>query len=229
MTKKVSTLQWSSACISFVSHRALGFSFVRLDGGMSMKQRLRSVEEFSNPAQGSPTIMLLSLKAGGVGINLVAASRVFLMDPVRFTFSHLDILFYKNSVPEISPYSYTHLELKWWKFCFIWVSVKWLSIIYLKSISRFVFFQGLESCIRGAMLWQVSSTGTDQGRYHHKGRLSDLDMNSLHLYRYYSYMFTLGVALMKYDWFFITQTAWCLLFVSVWQNIFDFKKIKSNI
>nr|XP_022335215.1 helicase-like transcription factor [Crassostrea virginica] len=61
--------------------RALGFSFVRLDGGMSMKQRLRSVEEFSNPAQGSPTIMLLSLKAGGVGINLVAASRVFLMDP----------------------------------------------------------------------------------------------------------------------------------------------------
>lgn len=63
-------------------YRALGFRFVRLDGTMSMKQRLRSVEEFSNPAPGSPTIMLLSLKAGGVGINLVAASRVFLMDPV---------------------------------------------------------------------------------------------------------------------------------------------------
>lgn len=61
--------------------KALGFRFVRLDGTMSMKQRLRSVEEFSNPAPGSPTIMLLSLKAGGVGINLVAASRVFLMDP----------------------------------------------------------------------------------------------------------------------------------------------------
>ncbi|XP_048732232.2 helicase-like transcription factor isoform X3 [Ostrea edulis] len=60
---------------------ALGFSFVRLDGRMSMKQRHRAVEEFSNPAPGSPTIMLLSLKAGGVGINLVAASRVFLMDP----------------------------------------------------------------------------------------------------------------------------------------------------
>lgn len=56
---------------------------MRLDGRMSMKQRHRAVEEFSNPAPGSPTIMLLSLKAGGVGINLVAASRVFLMDPVR--------------------------------------------------------------------------------------------------------------------------------------------------
>ena len=109
MTKKVSTLQWSSACISLVSHRALGFSFVRLDGGMSMKQRLRSVEEFSNPAQGSPTIMLLSLKAGGVGINLVAASRVFLMDPVRFTFSHLDILFFIKIVFLKFPNTLTHI------------------------------------------------------------------------------------------------------------------------
>ena len=36
-----------------------------------------------------PTIFLMSLKAGGVGINLTAASRVFLIDPVSYVFSDL--------------------------------------------------------------------------------------------------------------------------------------------
>ncbi|XP_071164923.1 helicase-like transcription factor [Mytilus edulis] len=58
-----------------------GFNFVRLDGTMSLKQRQTAITQFSNSSFGSPTIMLLSLKAGGVGINLIAASRVFLMDP----------------------------------------------------------------------------------------------------------------------------------------------------
>lgn len=58
-----------------------GFNFVRLDGTMSLKQRHTAIAQFSNSSFGTPTIMLLSLKAGGVGINLIAASRVFLMDP----------------------------------------------------------------------------------------------------------------------------------------------------
>jgi SWI/SNF-related matrix-associated actin-dependent regulator of chromatin subfamily A3 len=49
---------------------------------MSSKARSQAIEEFSDPTSGSPTIFLLSLKAGGVGINLTAASRVFLIDPV---------------------------------------------------------------------------------------------------------------------------------------------------
>ncbi|XP_045179859.2 helicase-like transcription factor isoform X2 [Mercenaria mercenaria] len=61
--------------------RTNGFNFVRLDGTMSTKARTRAIEEFSDPSSGSPTIFLLSLKAGGVGINLTAASRVFLIDP----------------------------------------------------------------------------------------------------------------------------------------------------
>ncbi|XP_052276249.1 helicase-like transcription factor isoform X3 [Dreissena polymorpha] len=60
---------------------ANGFRFVRLNGSMNQKSRTEAIEEFSNPCAGSPTIMLLSLKAGGVGINLTAASRVFLLDP----------------------------------------------------------------------------------------------------------------------------------------------------
>uniref|UniRef100_A0A3B5M438 Uncharacterized protein n=1 Tax=Xiphophorus couchianus TaxID=32473 RepID=A0A3B5M438_9TELE len=58
-----------------------GFSFVRLDGTMSQKKRTQIIQEFQSSAADSPKVMLLSLKAGGVGLNLTAASRVFLMDP----------------------------------------------------------------------------------------------------------------------------------------------------
>ena len=59
-----------------------GYKFVRLDGSMTMKQRTDAITRFSDKSDDSPTIMLLSLKAGGVGLNLTAATRVFLMDPV---------------------------------------------------------------------------------------------------------------------------------------------------
>ncbi|KAL7990903.1 hypothetical protein Chor_014333 [Crotalus horridus] len=58
-----------------------GFFFVRLDGSMNQKQRVEAIQQFQSHETGSPTIMLLSLKAGGVGLNLTAASRVFLMEP----------------------------------------------------------------------------------------------------------------------------------------------------
>lgn len=61
--------------------REHGFSFVRLDGTMSQKKRTQVIQEFQSSASDSPVIMLLSLKAGGVGLNLTAASHVFLMDP----------------------------------------------------------------------------------------------------------------------------------------------------
>ncbi|XP_037381718.1 helicase-like transcription factor isoform X1 [Talpa occidentalis] len=61
--------------------RASGFVFTRLDGSMAQKKRVESIQCFQNTEAGSPTVMLLSLKAGGVGLNLSAASRVFLMDP----------------------------------------------------------------------------------------------------------------------------------------------------
>ncbi|XP_034531101.1 helicase-like transcription factor [Notolabrus celidotus] len=61
--------------------REHGFSFVRLDGSLSQKKRTQIIHEFQSSDSGGPSIMLLSLKAGGVGLNLTAASRVFLMDP----------------------------------------------------------------------------------------------------------------------------------------------------
>lgn len=49
---------------------------------MAQKKRAEAIHCFQSSQAGSPTVMLLSLKAGGVGLNLTAASRVFLMDPV---------------------------------------------------------------------------------------------------------------------------------------------------
>ncbi|CAL8273482.1 unnamed protein product [Merluccius merluccius] len=61
--------------------REQGFSFVRLDGTLSQKRRAQVIQDFQSSAPDSPVIMLLSLKAGGVGLNLTAASHVFLMEP----------------------------------------------------------------------------------------------------------------------------------------------------
>jgi DNA repair protein RAD5 len=54
-------------------------SFLRFDGSMSQKQRAAVLEEFTNRKKG--VVLLLSLRAGGVGLNLTAAKRVFMMDP----------------------------------------------------------------------------------------------------------------------------------------------------
>ncbi|CAH2246897.1 helicase-like transcription factor isoform X1 [Pelobates cultripes] len=61
--------------------RESGFIFTRLDGSMTQKKRTEAIQCFQSSDAESPTIMLLSLKAGGVGLNLTAASRLFLMDP----------------------------------------------------------------------------------------------------------------------------------------------------
>jgi superfamily II DNA or RNA helicase len=56
---------------------AEGIRFTRLDG--STKDRGAVVNAFQ--AEGGPEVMLVSLKAGGTGLNLTAADHVFLVDP----------------------------------------------------------------------------------------------------------------------------------------------------
>ncbi|MCA9495985.1 MAG: DEAD/DEAH box helicase [Nanoarchaeota archaeon] len=55
----------------------MGISFLRLDG--STKNRQDLVDEFNEDE--SIKVFLISLKAGGVGLNLTSASAVFLYDP----------------------------------------------------------------------------------------------------------------------------------------------------
>jgi superfamily II DNA or RNA helicase len=55
----------------------IGIEFTRLDG--STRDRAAVVESFQSTA--GPPVMLISLKAGGTGLNLTAADHVFLCDP----------------------------------------------------------------------------------------------------------------------------------------------------
>ncbi|MBT4791120.1 MAG: DEAD/DEAH box helicase [Halobacteriovoraceae bacterium] len=58
--------------------RERSWVFARIDGSQTMKKRQAEVERFQN---GDAQVFLISLKAGGVGLNLTAASYIFLMDP----------------------------------------------------------------------------------------------------------------------------------------------------
>ncbi|KAL3718231.1 hypothetical protein ACJRO7_003375 [Eucalyptus globulus] len=53
--------------------------FVRLDGSLSQQQRENVIKRFSE--DNDILVLLMSLKAGGVGVNLIAASNAFVMDP----------------------------------------------------------------------------------------------------------------------------------------------------
>ncbi|SMQ48056.1 unnamed protein product [Zymoseptoria tritici ST99CH_3D7] len=54
-------------------------SYLRFDGSMSQKERAKVLIEFA--ARPKFTVLLLSLRAGGVGLNLTCAKRVYMMDP----------------------------------------------------------------------------------------------------------------------------------------------------
>jgi superfamily II DNA or RNA helicase len=56
---------------------AAGIPFTRLDG--STRDRAAVVSQFQDDA--GPPVLLVSLKAGGTGLNLTAADHVFLLDP----------------------------------------------------------------------------------------------------------------------------------------------------
>lgn len=55
------------------------FFFQRLDGSMNLKEREKAIKEFSSNS--SIIVFLISLRAGGVGLNLIAANHVFISDP----------------------------------------------------------------------------------------------------------------------------------------------------
>jgi superfamily II DNA or RNA helicase len=70
--------QWTSLLDLLEPHlRAAELPFLRLDG--STRDRGRVVEGFQD-ADGPP-LLLISLRAGGTGLNLTAADHVFLLDP----------------------------------------------------------------------------------------------------------------------------------------------------
>jgi SNF2 family DNA or RNA helicase len=70
--------QWTSLLDLIEPHLdTAGFAFTRIDG--STRNRGAVVDEFQS--ENGPPILLASLKAGGVGLNLTAADHVFILDP----------------------------------------------------------------------------------------------------------------------------------------------------
>ncbi|KAL3679938.1 hypothetical protein R1sor_022894 [Riccia sorocarpa] len=70
-----------TAMLELIGHclQKSGIRLVKLDGSMSMQARDQMINTFTNDVE--TKVFLMSLKAGGVALNLTVASHVFLMDP----------------------------------------------------------------------------------------------------------------------------------------------------
>uniref|UniRef100_A0A8B9DKJ6 Transcription termination factor 2 n=1 Tax=Anser cygnoides TaxID=8845 RepID=A0A8B9DKJ6_ANSCY len=78
--KSVVVSQWTSMLKVVAVHlQQLGLKYAILDGSVNPKQRMDVVEEFNNNPKG-PQVMLVSLLAGGVGLNLTGGNHLFLLD-----------------------------------------------------------------------------------------------------------------------------------------------------
>lgn len=78
--KSVIVSQWTSMLSIVAVHlREMGLRFATIDGTVNPKRRMDLVEDFNTDPKG-PQVMLVSLCAGGVGLNLIGGNHLFLMD-----------------------------------------------------------------------------------------------------------------------------------------------------
>ncbi|XP_053900515.1 transcription termination factor 2 isoform X2 [Malaclemys terrapin pileata] len=78
--KSVVVSQWTSMLKIVAVHlERQGLKYATVDGSVNPKQRMDLVEEFNNNPKG-PRVMLISLLAGGVGLNLIGGNHLFLFD-----------------------------------------------------------------------------------------------------------------------------------------------------
>ncbi|XP_032534871.1 transcription termination factor 2 [Chiroxiphia lanceolata] len=78
--KSVVVSQWTSMLKVVAVHlQRLGLKYATVDGSVNPKQRMDVVEEFNCNPKG-PQVMLVSLLAGGVGLNLTGGNHLFLLD-----------------------------------------------------------------------------------------------------------------------------------------------------
>ncbi|XP_077149704.1 transcription termination factor 2 isoform X2 [Ranitomeya variabilis] len=78
--KSVVVSQWTGMLKIVALHlKRLGTSYATIDGSINPKLRMDLVEDFNTNPRG-PQVMLVSLCAGGVGLNLIGGSHLFLMD-----------------------------------------------------------------------------------------------------------------------------------------------------
>lgn len=78
--KSVVVSQWTRM-LEIVAHHLLkaGIRCSVIQGNIPPQKRMETVEDFNTNPTG-PTVLLLSLRAGGVGLNLIGGSNLFLLD-----------------------------------------------------------------------------------------------------------------------------------------------------
>ncbi|PPQ62972.1 hypothetical protein CVT24_006078 [Panaeolus cyanescens] len=80
VVKTVVFSQWTSMLDKIEDAlESAGIKYDRLDGTMKREERIKAMDALKHDP--SCEVLLVSLKAGGVGLNLTAAQRVYLMDP----------------------------------------------------------------------------------------------------------------------------------------------------
>ncbi|XP_028249246.1 transcription termination factor 2 [Parambassis ranga] len=78
--KSVIVSQWTSMLRIVAVHlKRMGLRYAVIDGSVNPKKRMDLVEEFNTNPKG-PQVMLVSLCAGGVGLNLIGGNHLFLID-----------------------------------------------------------------------------------------------------------------------------------------------------
>ncbi|XP_006899638.1 PREDICTED: transcription termination factor 2 [Elephantulus edwardii] len=78
--KSVIVSQWASMLKVVALHlERRGLTYATIDGSVNPKQRMDLVEAFNSNSKG-PQVMLISLLAGGVGLNLTGGNHLFLLD-----------------------------------------------------------------------------------------------------------------------------------------------------
>uniref|UniRef100_A0A663LK84 Transcription termination factor 2 n=1 Tax=Athene cunicularia TaxID=194338 RepID=A0A663LK84_ATHCN len=78
--KSVVVSQWTSMLKVVAVHlQQLGLKYAIVDGSVNPKQRMDVIEEFNTNPKG-PQVMLVSLLAGGIGLNLTGGNHLFLLD-----------------------------------------------------------------------------------------------------------------------------------------------------
>ncbi|KAK2840142.1 hypothetical protein Q5P01_013882 [Channa striata] len=78
--KSVIVSQWTSMLNIVAVHlQRMGLRYGVIDGTVNPKRRMDLVEEFNTNPKG-PQVMLVSLCAGGVGLNLIGGNHLFLID-----------------------------------------------------------------------------------------------------------------------------------------------------
>lgn len=80
--KAIFVSQWTSVLKLFEPRlNDAGIRFVSLTGEVPVKFRGEIIEKFNRVDSRAPKVMLLSLTAGGVGLNLSVANHIFMIDP----------------------------------------------------------------------------------------------------------------------------------------------------